>query len=125
MMSDGRQSGETEEDAHNIWALYRDEYYNPDTVHRGIAELINLKNRSGGTGTVKLLFEPQFGTFKNLATSQRPASYSPVQPPAAPPVPAFVPPAPPEEDEMPAIDLTPEELDAELSAALLEDDLDF
>lgn len=128
MMSDGRQSGETEEDAHNIWALYREEYYNPDTPHRGIAELINLKNRSGGTGTVKLLFEPQYGTFKNLATSHRPAAAPAHRPPA--PTPSFTPvatPTPEPHNDPPAIEVTPEELSAALFGQTEEfdDDLDF
>jgi replicative DNA helicase len=79
IMADGRQSGEVEEDAHNIWALYRDEYYDPNTVDRGVAELINLKNRSGETGTVKLLFEPRYSLFRNLARRDGYNSVTPVQ----------------------------------------------
>jgi replicative DNA helicase len=47
--------------------LYREEYYAPDTPDRGIAEVIIAKHRNGPTGTVKLLFDPQFTKFKNLA----------------------------------------------------------
>ena len=67
MMSDLRESGNIEEDADLILMLYRDEYYNPDTVDRGIAEWIVAKNRNGPTGTVKLLFEGQYARFRNLA----------------------------------------------------------
>lgn len=67
MMSDLRQSGAIEQDADLILMLYRDEYYNPDTPDRGIAEVILTKHRNGPTGTVKLLFEPQFTRFRNLA----------------------------------------------------------
>jgi replicative DNA helicase len=49
--------------------LYRDEYYNKDTVDRGVAELIINKHRNGPTGTVKLLFEPQYTQFRNLSVS--------------------------------------------------------
>ncbi len=112
MMSDGRQSGETEEDAHNIWALYRDEYYNPDTPHRGIAELINLKNRSGETGTVKLLFEPQYGTFKNLASPDRRYS-APMPNPVPTSTPAPTPAIVPDVGSEP-IEISAEELDAVL-----------
>ena len=45
----------------------RDEYYNPDTEDQGITELITCKHRNGPVGTVKLLFEPQFTRFRNLA----------------------------------------------------------
>ena len=47
--------------------IYRDEYYNPETEDRGITELITCKHRNGPLGTVKLLFEPQFTRFRNLA----------------------------------------------------------
>ncbi len=56
-----------EQDADLIMMLYREEYYDPDTPDRGIAEVIVTKHRNGPTGTVKLLFEPQFTRFRNLA----------------------------------------------------------
>ena len=49
----------------------RDEYYNPDTEDQGITELITCKHRNGPVGTVKLLFEPQFTRFRNLAAQSR------------------------------------------------------
>jgi len=67
MMSDLRESGAIEQDADMIIMLYRDEYYNPDSPDRGIAEVIITKHRNGPVGTVKLLFEPQFTRFRNLA----------------------------------------------------------
>lgn len=69
MMSDLRESGSIEQDADLIIMLYRDEYYNPDSVDRGLAEVIITKHRNGPVGTVKLLFEPQFTRFRNLAAS--------------------------------------------------------
>jgi len=71
MMSDLRESGSIEQDADLIIMLYRDEYYNPDTPDRGIAEIIITKHRNGPVGTVKLLFEPQFTRFRNLAAPNR------------------------------------------------------
>ncbi len=71
MMSDLRESGAIEQDADLIMMLYRDEYYNPDTPDRGIAEVIISKHRNGPVGSVKLLFEPQFTQFRNLAASNR------------------------------------------------------
>ncbi|MBD2043007.1 replicative DNA helicase [Microcoleus sp. FACHB-672] len=61
-----------EQDADIVIMLYRDEYYNPDTPDRGIAEIIITKHRNGPTGTVKLLFDPQFTRFRNLASPNRP-----------------------------------------------------
>jgi replicative DNA helicase len=72
MMSDLRESGSIEQDADLIMMIYRDEYYNPDTPDRGIAEVIITKHRNGPVGTVKLLFEPQFTCFRNLASLNRP-----------------------------------------------------
>ena len=51
-----------------ITMIYRDEYYNPETEDRGIAEIITCKHRNGPLGTVKLLFEPQFTRYRNLAS---------------------------------------------------------
>lgn len=66
-MGDLRQSGSLEQDADNVMLLYRDEYYNPDSPDRGIAEIIIAKQRDGPVGTIKLLFEPHYCRFQNLA----------------------------------------------------------
>ncbi|WP_254567146.1 replicative DNA helicase [Oscillatoria sp. HE19RPO] len=71
MMSDLRESGSIEQDSDIVVMLYREEYYNPDTPDRGIAEVIITKHRNGPTGTIKLLFDPQFTKFKNLARPQQ------------------------------------------------------
>ena len=66
-MSDLSESGNIEQDADVIMMLYRDEYYNKETVDVGIAEIITAKGRNVETGVDKLLFEGQFMDFKNLA----------------------------------------------------------
>ena len=63
MMSDLRESGAIEQDADVIMFIYRDDYYNPDTEEKNVAECIVSKNRHGETGTVKLQWLPQFTTF--------------------------------------------------------------
>jgi replicative DNA helicase len=60
-----------EQDADLVMMLYRDEYYNPDTPDRGITEVIITKHRNGPVGTIRLLFEPQFTRFRNLASPER------------------------------------------------------
>jgi len=55
-----------EQDADLIMMIYRDEYYNPDSPDRGIAELLITKHRNGPTGVIKLLFKPEFTQFLNL-----------------------------------------------------------
>ncbi|WP_333113484.1 MULTISPECIES: replicative DNA helicase [unclassified Microcoleus] len=60
-----------EQDADLVIMLYRDEYYNPDSPDRGIAEVIITKHRNGPTGIVKLLFDAQFTSFRNLASPKR------------------------------------------------------
>ncbi|MDJ0687669.1 MAG: replicative DNA helicase [Xenococcaceae cyanobacterium MO_188.B32] len=72
MLSDLRESGSIEQDADLVIMLYREEYYNPDTPARGIAEIIITKHRNGPTGTVKLLFKSELTKFENLA---RPSNY--------------------------------------------------
>ena len=66
MMSDLSQSGILEMVADNILFAYRDEYYNPDTVDRGILELIVAKARHGETGIATVLFDKFYGILRNL-----------------------------------------------------------
>ena len=66
MLSDIRDSEVIENRADLIAFIYRDEYYDPETLDRGITEIIVAKQRNGPVGTVKLLFEPQYTRFRNL-----------------------------------------------------------
>jgi len=47
--------------------LYRDEYYNSDTSHKGQMEINVAKNRNGATGVCRVCFSPETGNFRNVA----------------------------------------------------------
>ncbi|MGV2827297.1 replicative DNA helicase [Myxosarcina sp. GI1(2024)] len=72
MLSDLRESGSIEQDADLVIMLYRDEYYNPDSPERGIAEASIVKHRNGPVGTVKLIFNAELTKFESMA---RPTGY--------------------------------------------------
>ena len=63
ILSDLRESGAIEQDADCVMMLYRDDYYNPDTEDKNVAECIVSKNRHGETGTVKLQWFGPYQTF--------------------------------------------------------------
>ncbi len=67
MLSDLRESGQIEQDSDLVTFIYRDEYYNPDSEDRGIAELLVAKHRNGPTGKRELVFLPQYPKFANRA----------------------------------------------------------
>lgn len=66
MLSDLRESGAIEQDADIVMFLYRDDYYNPDTEKKNIAEVIIAKHRNGATGTVELRWFGEYTKFANL-----------------------------------------------------------
>ncbi len=67
MLSDLRDSGSIEQDADVVMFLHREEYYNPDTEDKNIAEVNIAKQRSGPLRTVKLAWLSEITTFASLA----------------------------------------------------------
>ena len=65
-MSDLRSSGEIEQDADIIIMVYRDEYYDPESEDKGLAEFIVCKNRMGQIGFVKCEFYGQYSKFQDM-----------------------------------------------------------
>lgn len=67
MLSDLRESGSLEQDADIVAFLYREDYYNPETEDKNVAEVIISKHRNGPVDTVRLGFLKQFTKFTNLS----------------------------------------------------------
>lgn len=65
VLSDLRESGSIEQDADVIMFIYRDDYYNPDTEKKNLAEIIVAKQRSGATGSIELAWLGQYTKFAN------------------------------------------------------------
>ena len=60
-------SGALEQDADLILLIYREEFYEPNTTRKGIADIIIAKHRNGPTGDVQLTFLGQYTKFENFA----------------------------------------------------------
>lgn len=65
--ADLRDSGSIEQDADVILFLYRDELYDPNTLDRGIAEVIVSKQRNGPISTVRTRFISDQTRFESLS----------------------------------------------------------
>ena len=72
VMSDLRESGSIEQDSDLILLIYREDFYEPNTTRKGIADIIVAKQRNGPTGEVQLTFLGQYTKFENFA----PESYA-------------------------------------------------
>lgn len=71
--SDLRDSGSIEQDADAVIFIYRDEWYHPESVDRGTAEIIVALQRSGPPGMVRAKYTPSRFRFENLALDWLPA----------------------------------------------------
>lgn len=74
MLSDLRESGSLEQDADNVWFIYRDELYDPESDQKGIAQLHIAKHRNGPIGVIPLRFDACTTRFDTL-TYRSPEGY--------------------------------------------------
>jgi replicative DNA helicase len=65
-MGDLSDSSEIEKEADQILMLYRDEVYDPDSEHKGTAEIIIEKNRHGPVGFARCAWLAETMKFANL-----------------------------------------------------------
>jgi len=69
-LSDLRESGSIEQDADVVLFIYREDKVKRDTENKNIAEIIIAKHRNGPVGSVKLYFNEQITSFRNLDRRQ-------------------------------------------------------
>ena len=66
-LSDLRESGSIEQDADVVMFVYRDDYYDQESEHKGEAEIIVAKHRNGPLDTVNLVYQGRYTRFANMA----------------------------------------------------------
>lgn len=67
-LADLRESGSIEQDADVVAFIYREEYYNPETDRRNVADIFIKKHRNGPTGGIELYFDREKQRFRSLDT---------------------------------------------------------
>ncbi|MBX0328782.1 replicative DNA helicase [Oscillochloris sp. ZM17-4] len=67
MLSDLRGSGSIEQDASQVWFIYREELYDDPCDRPGVAEIHVAKHRNGETGVASLRFEHASTRFVSLS----------------------------------------------------------
>ena len=65
-LSDLRESGSLEQDADVVLFIYREDFYDPNSPRKNIADIIIAKHRNGPMGKVELYFDDTRVSFRNL-----------------------------------------------------------
>jgi replicative DNA helicase len=68
-LSDLRESGSIEQDADIVAFIYREDYYNPETERKNIADILIKKHRNGALRNVELYFDRDKQKFRSLDTN--------------------------------------------------------
>ena len=75
-LSDLRESGSIEQDADVVMFIYREDYYDPETDRKNIADILVRKHRHGPIGQIELYFAAENVTFRNLERKREPTPTS-------------------------------------------------
>jgi replicative DNA helicase len=67
-LADLRESGSIEQDADVVAFMYREEYYNPDSERKNVADIFIKKHRNGPIGNIELYFDRQKQIIRSLDT---------------------------------------------------------
>tara|TARA_B100000902_G_scaffold400033_1_gene474822 strand:- start:7411 stop:8745 length:1335 start_codon:yes stop_codon:yes gene_type:complete len=67
ILSDLRESGNIEQSAWRVLAIHREEYYNPDTEHTGLASIHVLKGKVSNVGKVEVVFDKTTTRFADFS----------------------------------------------------------
>jgi replicative DNA helicase len=65
-LADLRDSGSIEQDSDVVMFIYREEYYNPETDRKKIADILIKKHRNGPTGGIELRFDTEKQRFHTI-----------------------------------------------------------
>ncbi|MGZ6005279.1 MAG: replicative DNA helicase [Candidatus Saccharimonadales bacterium] len=65
-LADLRESGSIEQDADVVAFIYREDYYNPETDRKNVADILVKKHRNGPTGNIELYFDKDKQRFRSL-----------------------------------------------------------
>ena len=69
-LSDLRESGSIEQDSDVVAFIYREDFYNPETDRKNIADILIKKHRNGPTENIELYFDRKKQKFRSLETQQ-------------------------------------------------------
>jgi replicative DNA helicase len=65
-LSDLRESGSIEQDADVVLFIYREDKVRKDVEQKNVADIVIAKHRNGPVGQVKLYFNENYASFRNL-----------------------------------------------------------